>query len=68
MNQEEKEVETYEGEMSKCCDAPMQEGNNQCMSCGACGLCEGSGFVQKTEWSGTDDSYDVDFPCVCNPQ
>lgn len=41
----EKEKETYEGELSACCDAPMLEGNNQCISCGACGICEGSGEV-----------------------
>lgn len=27
--------------LSECCNAEMQEGNNQCVACGACGLCGG---------------------------
>ena len=31
-----------------------------------CEKCEGKGYIEKTEWSGTDDSYDVEVRCVCN--
>ncbi len=30
-----------------------------------CEICEDRGFIQKTEWSGTDDSYDVEVKCQC---
>lgn len=31
-----------------------------------CNICEDKGFYEKTEWSGTDDSYDVEVKCECN--
>lgn len=31
-----------------------------------CPSCLGKGFVEKTEWVGTDDSYEVSVRCVCN--
>ncbi len=30
-----------------------------------CEICEDKGFIEKTEWSGTDDSYDVEVKCQC---
>lgn len=31
-----------------------------------CEYCQDTGYVTKTEWSGTDDSYDVEVKCGCN--
>jgi hypothetical protein len=31
-----------------------------------CSICEDKGFIEKTEWSGTDDSYDVAVRCQCS--
>ena len=32
-----------------------------------CVTCEDTGIITKTEWTGTDDSFDVDYPCPdCN--
>lgn len=33
-----------------------------------CEYCQGEGYVTKTEWSGTDDSYDVQVKCGCNEE
>lgn len=33
-----------------------------------CEHCEGKGVIEKTEWSGTDDSYHVTVKCVCNQE
>lgn len=30
-----------------------------------CEHCNGDGFITKTEWTGTDDSHDVEVRCVC---
>lgn len=30
-----------------------------------CEICEDTGIISKTEWSGTDDSYEVEFKCSC---
>lgn len=30
-----------------------------------CEYCQGSGVIQKTEWTGTDTSYEVDIICQC---
>lgn len=30
-----------------------------------CDICKDTGFTLKTEWAGTDDSYEVEVPCVC---
>jgi hypothetical protein len=30
-----------------------------------CDTCEDKGYVEKTEWSGTDDSYDITVKCAC---
>ena len=30
-----------------------------------CEVCEDKGYVEKTEWSGTDNSYDVEVKCSC---
>ena len=30
-----------------------------------CEICQDKGFIEKTEWSGTDDSYDVTIRCEC---
>jgi hypothetical protein len=31
-----------------------------------CEICNDKGFYEKTEWSGTDDSYDVAVRCQCS--
>ena len=31
-----------------------------------CEVCEDKGFIEKTEWSGTDDSYDITIRCNCS--
>lgn len=31
-----------------------------------CSICKDKGFIEKTEWTGTDDSYDVQVRCECN--
>ncbi len=31
-----------------------------------CTVCEDEGTISKTEWTGTDDSYEVKVKCVCN--
>lgn len=30
-----------------------------------CEKCGGDGFIEKTEWSGDDDSYEVKVKCEC---
>jgi hypothetical protein len=30
-----------------------------------CELCKGTGVIEKTEWSGTDTSYEVSVRCIC---
>ena len=30
-----------------------------------CEFCQGTGIVTKTEWVGTDDSYEVSTLCSC---
>jgi len=30
-----------------------------------CDRCEDKGYFEKTEWSGTDDSYDITRKCDC---
>lgn len=31
----------------------------------SCDICKDEGFIEKTEWSGTDDSYDITIKCEC---
>ena len=31
-----------------------------------CDICQDKGFYEKTEWSGTDDDYQVTVRCKCN--
>jgi hypothetical protein len=31
-----------------------------------CEKCEDKGFYEKTEWTGTDDSHEVEVKCECN--
>jgi hypothetical protein len=30
-----------------------------------CDICKDEGFIEKTEWSDTDSSYDVTIKCEC---
>lgn len=30
-----------------------------------CEFCKDTGFIETTEWVGTDDSYDAQALCVC---
>ena len=32
---------------------------------GICRKCEGTGYITKDEWVGTDDSYEVEIKCQC---
>lgn len=31
-----------------------------------CTKCEDVGYVEKTEWVGSDDCYTVEVRCICN--
>lgn len=31
-----------------------------------CEFCQDEGYVTKTEWVGTDTSYDLEVRCICN--
>lgn len=51
-----------------------EEGNILCLECKRlyspdgkelCDKCLGMGFITKTEWAGTDDSYEVEVRCSC---
>jgi hypothetical protein len=33
-----------------------------------CEDCKDTGYVEKTEWTGTDDSYDITVRCECNDE
>jgi hypothetical protein len=58
-------------EQSICCDAGLM--NGICMDCGEhsspfvpiCNICNDTGVVSKTEWTGTDTSYEVEKRCEC---
>ena len=30
-----------------------------------CDICEDKGYYEKTEWTGTDTSYEVEKKCIC---
>lgn len=57
---------------SACCGAELYMGDI-CSDCKEhsgpaeydCELCEDTGVITKTEWTGTDDSYEVEKKCVC---
>lgn len=43
------------------------EWDPKCSECyKLCNKCLGRGYITKTEWVGTDTSYDVEIPCECN--
>lgn len=58
-------------EESICCGAVLV--NGVCQDCfepsspfiPKCEICRDTGFVSKTEWTGTDESYEVEKRCVC---
>ena len=33
-----------------------------------CEICNDTGFYEATEWSGTDDSYDITKKCICQDE
>lgn len=49
-----------------CSSNCRREGCN-CL-CGEyhCLVCNGEGIVTKTEWTGDDQSYDIEVKCECN--
>jgi hypothetical protein len=30
-----------------------------------CNICKDTGYITKTEWTGTDQSYEVEVKCIC---
>lgn len=55
------------GECEHICSGNCRRVGCNC-DCGGewhCLDCHGTGIISKTEWSGTDDSYEVESKCHC---
>jgi len=60
--------ETYDEKCSTCYSENRLIQAHKTVNKEVCEFCEGVGFITKTEWVGTDDSYDVELRCVCQKE